>query len=104
MSKFYSLLAVAATLLLTAPSARAQSADIPRQASLTGFGDPEPADPRYVKASELALLQEPFQPLSKTYGEPEQEPIRLAKPKKKPASDAAPTRALPNSSMSLRKH
>lgn len=57
-----------ALLLLGYASAHAQTtaASIPT-ASITGFGDPEPADPRYAQAAELTELKAQLQTLRQAY-------------------------------------
>ncbi|GAA3996456.1 hypothetical protein GCM10022408_03820 [Hymenobacter fastidiosus] len=46
-----------AGLLLAGGPVRAQAADIAHHGSITGLNDPEPADPRYLPAHELARLK-----------------------------------------------
>ncbi|GAB2952164.1 hypothetical protein GCM10027048_16520 [Hymenobacter coalescens] len=57
-----------ALLLIGHASVRAQSAPTGSPArSVTGFGDPEPMDPRYAPAAELSDLKNQLQTLLQAY-------------------------------------
>ncbi|GAB3824292.1 hypothetical protein [Hymenobacter jeollabukensis] len=66
-STLFRFLLLFALLLLGYASAHAQTPAERPNTSVTGFGDPEPMDPRYAQASELTELKTQLQNLLQAY-------------------------------------
>ncbi|WP_400191344.1 hypothetical protein [Hymenobacter sp. B81] len=69
-STFFRFLILLVLLLIGHFATKAQSVTPPAVArTVTGFGDPEPMDPRYAPASEVAQLREQLQALTQAYSQ-----------------------------------